>query len=211
MPSNMENIEKLTYAVTLLNNDADGMHELIQKESAHLDETIAIERRVSEGLDASIKELQKVTDLIPPRLESIDQATQDVTVKSSAALDATVEQIKSIRDEGLKTFDQMANSLGEHQESIERSFKSFEERSLKDAQEGRSEIQTDILNHKTAISARIDSLENEVLALKGTIQGFDEKISQTKEAVKAAQKPLLFIGVGLLALEVVSIVVTALV
>lgn len=211
MPSNMENIEKLTYAVTLLNNDADGMHELIQKESAHLDETIAIERRVSEGLDASIKELQKVTDLIPPRLESIDQATQDVTVKSSAALDATVEQIKSIRDEGLKTFDQMANSLGGHQESIERSFKSFEERSLNDAREGRSEIQTDILNHKTAISARIDSLENEVLALKGTIQGFDEKISQTKEAVKAAQKPLLFIGVGLLALEVVSIVVTALV
>ena len=73
----------------------------------------------------------------------------------------------------------MANSLGGHQESIERSFKSFEERSLNDAREGRSEIQTDILNHKTAISARIDSLENEVLALKGTIQGFDEKISDT--------------------------------
>lgn len=211
MPSNIENIEKLTYAVTSLNNDAVGMHELIQKESAHLDETIAIERRVSEGLDASVKELQKVTDLIPPRLESIDQATQDVIVKSNASLDATVEQIKSIRDAGLKVFDLMAISLGEHQESIEGSFKSFEERSLKEAQEGRSEMQTDILNHKTAISARIDSLENEVLALKGTIQGFDEKISQTKEEVKAAQKPLLFIGVGLLALEVVSIVATALV
>ena len=82
MPSNIENIEKLTYAVTSLNNDAAGMHELIQKESAHLDETIAIERRVSEGLDTSVKELQKVTDLIPSRLESIDQATQDVIVKS---------------------------------------------------------------------------------------------------------------------------------
>lgn len=211
MANNIENIEKLTHAVTSLNNDAVGMHEMIQRESSHLEETLTIERRASEDLEMSIKTLQGVVDLIPHRLESIDRATEDVKVKTTASLDATVEQIKAIRNEGLKAFEEMTDSLEHRHSSIEESFKSFEECSLKEAQKGRSEIQSDILSHKTAISARIDSLENEVVSLKSSIQGFDERIAHAKEEIKMSIRPLLLIGIGVVVMEIVAIVLTVLV
>jgi len=208
MGNSADNLEKLTYAVTSLNDDAMGMHELIQIESSHLEETIAIERRVSEDLGANAKALLQVVDLIPPRIESIEQLAEDVKAKTTAALDAAMEQSKTLKDEGLKAYDAMAASMKERHDSFEGSLRSFEEQSLKEAREARGELQADILNHKTAISARIDSLENEVVSLKSAIQGFDEKIAQTKEEVRTTAKPLLLLGLGVLVLEIVNVALT---
>ena len=208
MGNSADNLEKLTYAVTSLNDDAMGMHELIQIESSHLEETIAIERRVSEDLGANAKALLQVVDLIPPRIESIEQLAEDVKAKTTAALDAAMEQSKTLKDEGLKAYDAMAASMKERHDSFEGSLRSFEEQSLKEAREARGELQADIFNHKTAISARIDSLENEVVSLKSAIQGFDEKIAQTKEEVRTTAKPLLLLGLGVLVLEIVNVALT---
>lgn len=205
MGNSADNIAKLAYAVTSLNDDAIGMHELIQKESSHLEETIAIERRVSEDLSASAKVIQQVVGLIPPRIDSVEQAAKDVRTKTTAALDATVEQSRTLKDEGLKAYEAMAASMKERHDSFEDSFKSFEKQSLKEVREARGELQADILNHKTAISARIDSLENEVVSLKSTIQGFDEKIAQTKKEIRTDAKLLLLLGIGILVLEIVNI------
>lgn len=210
MNNNAKNLEKLTYAVTSLNDDALGMHELIQKGTSDLERTIAIQQKSSEEFEENSKAIRKIINTIPARLESIDDATENVRVNTAASLEATVEQIRTIRDDGQKTFAKMIDSLEQKHAALETSLRFFEEQSLEETQRSRIDIQTDIRNHRAAISNRTDDLKNEITELKTLMHGFDEEIMRIKDGMKASTRPILIIGIGVLLLEIASIAISIL-
>lgn len=197
MTSNIENLEKLSHAVISLNNDAEGMHDLIQQSSSNLEKSMKVEARVAKELSESNEAVKTAVSQLVPKLEETDKLLEDVRKKTEETLSTAIYQIKDFRNESFQIL-----------EDISSDFKAYESKALLEARESRSDIQNDLLNHKNATSARIDSLENEISGLKTTIQSLEE---QTCHSTRRAITPLIGLGIGIVILQIVLIAILLLI
>lgn len=211
MTSSVDDVERLSHAVVSLNNDAEGMHELIQKGTEGLRRTIDLEGRAAEELSQSSESLRRLSEEIAPKLDAVGHLVgeaRDYFEQASASLS---EQVEGLREESQHAAEGLSDVMGERCQQIADDFHEFEEKARKDSREARSDIQDDLLNHKTALSARIDSLENEILGLKKVVQGLEEDNAKLRDEAKRSFRPVLAICAGIVVLQVVSIAVAVLI
>lgn len=208
MVSSADDVERLSHAVVSLNNDAKGMHELIQEGTEGLRKTIDLEGRAADELSQQSERLRALVEEVTPKLDAVDQLVGDTREAFDMALASTSKQVEILQEDSRHAAERLSDEMDAKCRRFAEDFQEFEQSTLKCSQETRSGIQEDILNHKSAISVRIDSLENELLHVKKTVQGFTEDLEKFHDETTALFRRCCFLGIGVLALQAVSIAVT---
>lgn len=208
MVSSADDVERLSHAVVSLNNDAKGMHELIQEGTEGLRKTIDLEGRAADELSQQSERLRALVEEVTPKLDAVDQLVGDTREAFDTALASTSKQVEILQEDSRRAAEKLSDEMDAKSRRFAEDFQEFEQNTLKHFQTTRSELQEDILNHKTAISAHIDSLENELLHLKKTVHGFTEDLEKLHDETTVLFRRCCLIGIGVLALQAVTIVVT---
>lgn len=130
-------IRQLDYAIASLNDDAENIHTLITRSTDELERATAEGRRSADIADGALKMLAPLTEELKGSVENVDKLVKE-TGDIAKKLTTDFEQA---------------------QEAGKAAFESFTSASLKAAEKTRDDFQTDLLSHKTAMAARMDSLE----------------------------------------------------
>jgi len=169
-------IRKLDNAISSLNDDAESMHSLITRSTNELKQATAEGKRTADLAEETLKTLAALTE----RLQS------------------TIVDAKGLMTETSQAVEKLNHDFKRAQEESRESFDSFALASLKASEKARDDLQTDLLSHKTAMAARMDSLESTMVKriddlesensrLKESIeivgQSFDEKVGTLQKKV----------------------------
>lgn len=172
------NIESLNLAIASLNDDAEDMHSLIVQSTGELE-------RANEEIKGTTDVVVKTTETLVPlakklrsEIDDVSKLLVDTKGVVSDQLVATAKGLESIKAELTQSINDftglLTDELMEARKAGQNAFDTFSASSLKEAEKTRDDLQTDLLSHKAATAARMDSLEN--------------SISKLESAVEAAQK-----------------------
>ena len=236
MNENSPDIRRLNDAIESLNGDAEGMHALVTKSTEELERATAEGKRVAdlagealEALAPMAEELRSAADdakgMISDASATVERLSTELTwaqKEGKEAFDtfsaASHEALSAFRSESLdearRTRDELLASLGESQEADRVAFDEFASASLKAAEKTRDNLQTDLLSQKTAMAARMDSLEAATTKRLGDVEGaltrLEEETKRTGdslgERVDLLQKKVSLPLYGVIAVAVLQLI-----
>lgn len=200
------NIESLNLAIASLNDDAEDMHSLIMQSTGELE-------RANEEIKGSTDVVVKTTETLVPLAEKlrseIDDASKllvDTKGVVSDQLVATAKGLESIKAELTQSINDvtglLTDELMEARKAGQDAFDTFSTSSLKEAEKTRDDLQTDLLSHKTATAARMDSLENSISKFESAVEV--AQIS-TDRKIEGLQKKVTLPTYGVIVVAVLQI------
>lgn len=184
-------IRRLDYAIASLNDDAESMHSLITRSTNELERATAEGRRSADLADEALKTLAPLAD----------------------GLQAAIDDAKGLMRETEQAVEKLNADFAAAEESGKEAFESFTAASMKSSEKMRDDLQTDLLSHKTATAARLDSLEStmakridelegETTRLKGSIDSLGKSLD---EKANALQKKVALPLYGVVAVAVLQL------
>lgn len=212
MSSHEARIEALNDAIESLNEDAEGMHGLISRSIAGLDDATDASNRAAENAARLIEALAPLSETISAQhrdtsamLEEARKATEEQRAAISVqieSLEASVDEtLESVRSEthavcsDLKTAAE--ESFGDLRKAQDETFEEFTAKSLKEQERTRDELQTDILGFKNATSARLDNLEAEVAKTTAAVKELGDRLAKNMEMTKGKLIVPIYIAIGI--------------
>lgn len=187
MGSREANIERLNFAITTLNEDAEGVHELIARSVDELENATAVGNKAADNASQIIEALTPLTKLLDTQHRDSSALLEEARKASEEQRSATIEQTESLKT----AVDVTLGSVGAKTEAacdglvktVEDSFSDISAKNLKEHERTRGELQSDILNFKNATSARLDALETEVAKAQNSMRELDAKITESVDAI----------------------------
>lgn len=221
MSSREANIERLNYAITSLNEDAEGIHGLISRSSDELESATEAGNRAADNAAQIIESLKPLTELLDTQHRDSTAMLEEARKASEEQRAAAAEQITSLKgavEETLEavsskteaacdglvksvegTFDELGKAQAE-------AFDDIKTKTLKEHERTRDELQTDILGFKNATSSRLDSLESEVVKAHGAIKELETKVSESADAIGKKLLVPIYVAIGLGAVDLICLV-----
>lgn len=225
MSSREANIEKLNYAITTLNEDAEGVHGLIEKSADELKEATEAGNRAAENAAKIIESLTPLAELMETQHRDSTEMLEEVKTASDEQRKVTSEQIEILKSTVGETLESVSTetktACSELKETVEGSFNKLEKmqdetfgelqtKTLKEHERTRDELQTDILNYKNGTNARFDTLESEltktVAKIESVSQELDGKIAKSADSVSKKLFVPILIAIGLGAADLVCLI-----
>lgn len=198
MSSREANIERLNYAITSLNEDAEDIHELIARSADGLERATAAGNRAADNATQVIEALTPLTETLNVQhrnstvmLEEARKASEEqrvATAEQTAFLkDAVEKTLEGVRkktetacDELTKTVESTFGKIGKTQAEA---FDDIKTKTLKEHERTRDELQTDMLSFKNATSSRLDALEAETTKTQNAIRELEARIADNANAL----------------------------
>lgn len=205
MSEETPDIGRLNSAIDSLNDDAESLHSLIVSSTEELERATAEGRRaadiaeeamrtfepLSEKLLASIEDAK---ELVAGASEAVDRLASNQAKAQEAEKEAfgafVAEILKATEDiasEADKAVAEIAAELRQGREDDKEAFEAFVAESLKASERTRDDLQTDLLSHKTAMAARMDSLEATV---DRGVRDLDSSLNLLSKEMKASAESL---------------------
>ena len=206
-------IEKLDYAITTLNDDAEDMRSLIDRSTEELERATSASQRAVDVAEESARQMSALADKMKSQLESEHVALKELRSAVADQRAATAEGLKSIKD-GLdaerkadrEVFNKVSCELKNAYDAECLAFDAFSKASLKAAEKTRDDLQSDFLSHKTATAARIDSLENEISKLQKSVNETESSLLEKVEGLQKRVSLPLYGVIAVAALQVVTLI-----
>ena len=212
MSSREANIEKLNYAITSLNEDAEGVHGLISKSASELENATAASNRAADNAAKIIESLAPLTEMLTAQHQNSTAMLEEARKASEEQRETISGQIDAMRgavNEALDSVKDGVNAICETLSStVDDAFKEFKgaqdeaideirTKNLKEHERTRDALQADVLNFKNATSARLDALEAEVSKAGSTMKELEVKITESVDSsIKRLLIPI-YAAVGL--------------
>lgn len=203
-------INRLNYAIATLNGDAEDMHSLIEQSTDELKRATAESKRTVDLADEALKTIAPLAD----RLQETVEGTKSLMSETGKTMDKLTADVAQAQEANKEALGSLASDLERAQEANKDAFESFTSESLKASDKTRDALQTDLLSHKTATMARMDSFEAatskrldtfeaEVIRLGGTV---DELGKSLGEKTDALQKKVVLPLYGVIAVAVLQLI-----
>ena len=225
MSSREANIEKLNYAITTLNEDAEDVHGLIEKSADELKEATEAGNRAAENAAKIIESLTPLTELMEAQHRDSTEMLEEIKTASDEQMKVTSEQIEVLKSTVGETLESVSTETktvcSELKETVESSFEELgkkqdetfgelQTKTLREHERTRDELQTDILNFKNGTTTRFDTLESELVktvAKFDTVsQELDDKITKSADSVSKKLFFPILIAIGLGAADLVCLI-----
>ncbi|WP_165046161.1 hypothetical protein [Adlercreutzia sp. ZJ138] len=196
---NVANIEKLNYAITSLNEDAEDVHDLISRSTTELKEATATGNRVADSVCEAIEALDPLVEKLAAQIDTSTHILEETKItadKQRVSISKSLDKIKADLEQTVQQFND------EHV----RQFEDFKLKSLKESKKTRDELQTDLLTSKTTAAARFDSLESEVTKLAHQVEALKEDTSELVRPFQSKMQALLCAAIALGAIDSICLV-----
>lgn len=212
MSSHEARIEALNDAIESLNEDAEGMHGLISRSIAGLDDATDASNRAAENAARLIEALTPLSETISAQhrdtsamVEEARRATEEQRATISGqieSLEASVDEaLESVRSENKATCAELKaaaeDSFGDLRKAQDETFEEFTAKSFKEQERTRDELQTDILGFKNATSARLDSLEAELAKTTAAVKDLEGKVTESADLARQKLVVPIYIAIGI--------------
>lgn len=222
MSSREANIERLNHAITSLNEDAEGMHELIARATEDLENATAASDKVAENAAKMVEALGPMTKAMEKRYEDSAKILVDAkkfTEEQCALLAGQAEGLKDSVNSCLERVDAdtvatrisvmetVDDSMAELVKVQKEAFDDMGAKNLKEHERTRDELQTDMLGFKNATSARLDALEAEVAKARAEIKELEDKVSESVGAVSKKLTIPIYAAIGIGVVNLICLVV----
>ena len=218
MSSREANIEKLNYAITTLNDDAEDMHGLIIRSVEGLENATTVSNKAADNAS-------KIIEVLTPLAKQLAEQHRDSTAmleetkrladEQRATIAGEIEELKSIVGASLEAVRaETQSACVELKDSMEGTLEEFEAKSLKEQVKTRDNLQTDILGFTNATSSRLDGLESEVTKVDNTVKSLEDKVnssitnleSAVTTSVETASKKIIVPIYAAIALGVINLI-----
>lgn len=205
MSEGTPDIRRLNSAIDSLNDDAESLHSLIVRSTEELERATAEGRRaadvaeeamhafgpLSEKLLASIEDAKGLVSEARVTIDQLAANQAEARESDKKAFEAFVsESLKAtegIAVEADKAVAKVTAELKQGREDDREAFDSFTAASLRASEKTRDDLQTDLLSHKTAMAARMDSLEATV---DRSVNVLEDSIGLLSKEMKASAESL---------------------
>lgn len=221
MSSRKADLERLNFAISSLNEDAEDVHGLITRSVDELESATAAGNRAADNAAQIVESLKPLSELLDKQhrdstamLEEARKASEDQRATSAeqiASLRSTIEEtleavssrIEAACDGLVKTAE---DSFGALEKAQTEAFDDIKRQTLKEHERTRDELQTDMLGFKNATSARLDALEAEVVKTQGAIKELEGKVTESVDAIGKKLFIPIYVAIGLGAVDLVCLV-----
>lgn len=221
MSSREANIERLNYAITSLNEDAEGIHGLISRSADELESATEAGNRAADNAAQIIESLKPLTELLETQHRDSTAMLEEACKASEEQRTASAEQtasLKSAVEESLEAVSSRTeaacdglvktaeDSFGALEKAQGEAFDDIKRQTLKEHERTRDELQTDMLGFKNATSARLDALEAEVVKTQGAIKDLEGKVTESVDAIGKKLLIPIYVAIGLGAVDLICLV-----
>lgn len=220
MSSREANIEALNDAIASLNEDAEGMHELVSRSIAGLASATDAGNKAADNAAKLIEALKPLSETVDTQfrdtsvmVEEARKAAEDQCATVSGQMEsvrASVDEaLESVRSETQSACDDLKaateESFGGLRKAQDETFEDFIAKNLKEQEKTRDALQTDLLGFKNATSARMDSLEAEMTKMSAAVRELGEKMAESTDMAKRNLLVPIYIAIGIGAANLVCL------
>lgn len=194
MSSREANIEKLNYAITSLNEDAEGVHGLISKSASELENATAASNRAADNAAKIIESLAPLTEMLTAQhqnstamLEEARKASEEQRETISGQIDAmrgaVNEALGSISTRIEADSETLRNMQTESFTTQNRAFTAILEETRRASEEQRETISGQIDATRDTVNEALDSVKDGVNAICETLSStVDDAFKEFKGA-----------------------------
>lgn len=187
MSSREANIEKLNYAITNLSEDAEGVHALISKSVDELENATTAGNKAAENAAKMIELLSPLTEQLSEQHKNSAAMLDEAKKASDEQRKITTEQIEALKGAVGETLESVSAkteaTCAELRRAQDEAFDEMQAKASKEHERIRDDLQTDLLNFKNSTTARLDSIEAELVKTESAVESCNNKISENADAV----------------------------
>lgn len=194
MSSREANIEKLNYAITSLNEDAEGVHGLISKSASELENATAASNRAADNAAKIIESLAPLTEMLTAQHQNSTAMLEEARKASEEQRETISGQIGAMRDTVNETLESISTKIEADSEAFRnmqtesfttqnRAFTAILEETRKASEEQRETISGQIDATRDAVNEALDSVKDGVNAICETLSStVDDAFKEFKGA-----------------------------
>ena len=194
MSSREADIEKLNYAITSLNEDAEGIHGLISKSTSELENATAASNRAADNAAEIIESLAPLTGILAVQHQNSTAMLEEARKASEEQRETISEQIGAMRDTMNETLESISTKIEADSEAFRnmqtesfttqnRAFTAILEETRRASEEQRETISGQIDATRDAVNEALDSVKDGVNAICETLSStVDDAFKEFKGA-----------------------------
>ena len=194
MSSREADIEKLNYAITSLNEDAEGIHGLISKSTSELENATAASNRAADNAAEIIESLAPLTGILAVQHQNSTAMLEEARKASEEQRETISGQIGAMRDTVNETLESISTKIEADSEAFRnmqtesfttqnRAFTAILEETRRASEEQRETISGQIDATRDAVNEALDSVKDGVNAICETLSStVDDAFKEFKGA-----------------------------